>query len=146
MIAHAWVWTPAPLGTNYVTVILSLSSWSHRFGLLWELIKLTRVKHLDLPCDSVVETCQQCRRHKRCRLDPWVGQIPWRKKWQPTPVFLPGKFHGQGSLEGSLGLQRVGHEWATGHIKHLAQDPGLIQHSVSVSHYHPYFAGCYFFS
>ena len=26
--------------------------------------------------------------------DPWVGKIPWRRKWQPTPVFLPGKFHG----------------------------------------------------
>jgi len=28
------------------------------------------------------------------------GAIPWRRKWQPTPVFLPGKFHGQKSLEG----------------------------------------------
>ena len=27
--------------------------------------------------------------------DPWVGKIPWSKKWQPAPVFLPGKFHGQ---------------------------------------------------
>ena len=27
--------------------------------------------------------------------DPWVGKIPWRKKWYPTPVFLPGKFYGQ---------------------------------------------------
>jgi len=27
---------------------------------------------------------------------PWVGKIPWRRKWQPTPVFFPGKFHGQG--------------------------------------------------
>ena len=30
--------------------------------------------------------------------DPWVGKIPWRRKWQPDPVFLPGKFHGQRSL------------------------------------------------
>ena len=30
--------------------------------------------------------------------DPWVGKIPWRRKWQPAPVFLPGKFHGQRSL------------------------------------------------
>ena len=29
---------------------------------------------------------------------PWVGKIPWRRKWQPTLVFLPGKFHGQRSL------------------------------------------------
>ena len=39
-------------------------------------------------------TCQ-CR---RCGFDPWVGKIPWRRKWQPTPVFLPGKSHGQRSL------------------------------------------------
>ena len=32
--------------------------------------------------------------------DPWVGNIPWAKKWQPTPVFLPGDFHGQRNLAG----------------------------------------------
>ena len=30
--------------------------------------------------------------------DPWSGRAPWRRKWQPTPVFLPGKSHGQRSL------------------------------------------------
>ena len=30
--------------------------------------------------------------------DPWVGKIPWRKEWQPTPVFLPGESHGQRNL------------------------------------------------
>ena len=34
------------------------------------------------------------------RLDPWVGKIPCWRKWQPTPVFLPGKSHGQRSLAG----------------------------------------------
>ena len=32
--------------------------------------------------------------------DPWVGKIPWRRKWQPTPVFLPGESQGRGSLVG----------------------------------------------
>ena len=32
--------------------------------------------------------------------DPWGGKIPWSRKWQPTPVFLPGKSHGQRSLVG----------------------------------------------
>ena len=41
-------------------------------------------------------TCQ-CRRHG---FDPWVGKIPWQRKWQPTPVFLPGESHGQRSLVG----------------------------------------------
>ena len=34
------------------------------------------------------------------RLDPWVGKIPWRRKWQHTPVFWPGESHGQKSLVG----------------------------------------------
>ena len=34
------------------------------------------------------------------KFDPWVGKISWRRKWQPTPVFLPGESHGQGSLAG----------------------------------------------
>ena len=42
----------------------------------------------------------QCRRHRRCRLDPWVGKIPGRRAWQPAPVLLPGKSHGQRSLAG----------------------------------------------
>ena len=46
------------------------------------------------------ETTCQCRRYRRPRFDPWVGKIPWRRKWQPTPVFLPGESHGQRSLEG----------------------------------------------
>ena len=34
------------------------------------------------------------------RFDPWVGKIPWRRRWQPTPVFLPGESHGQRNLVG----------------------------------------------
>ena len=37
---------------------------------------------------------------KRGWLDPWAGKIPWRRAWQPTPVFLPGESHGQRSLAG----------------------------------------------
>ena len=39
----------------------------------------------------------QCR---SCGLDPWVGKIPWRRKWQPTPIFLFGEFRGQRRLVG----------------------------------------------
>ena len=46
------------------------------------------------------ESVCQCRRHKRCGFSRWVGKIPWRRKWQPTPVFLPGESHGQRSLVG----------------------------------------------
>ena len=41
-----------------------------------------------------------CRRCWRPALDPWVRNIPWRRKWQPTPVFLPGKSHEWRSLAG----------------------------------------------
>ena len=44
-------------------------------------------------------TCQ-CRRCKKCRFNTWVGKVPWRRAWQPTPVFLPGDSHGQRSLVG----------------------------------------------
>ena len=59
--------------------------------------------------------CLQCRRYRRRGFDPWVGKIPWRRKWLPTAVFLPGEFHGQRSLEGyhPWGCKRVGHKWST---------------------------------
>ena len=41
--------------------------------------------------------CLQCRRPG---FDPWVGKIPWRRKWQPTPVQLPRESHGQRRLAG----------------------------------------------
>ena len=46
------------------------------------------------------EPAYQCRTHKRHGFDPWIGKIPWRKAWQPTPVFWPGESHGQRSLVG----------------------------------------------
>ena len=61
-------------------------------------------------------TCQ-CRRGW---FDPWVGKMPWRRKWQPTPAFLPGKFHGQRSLVdySPWGRKELGHdsEWACVHV------------------------------
>ena len=44
-------------------------------------------------------TCQW-RRHKRRGFDPWIGKMPWRRAWQPTPVFSPGESPGQRSLAG----------------------------------------------
>ena len=50
-------------------------------------------------------TCQ-CRRGKRCGFDPWVRKIPWRRAWQPTPIFLLGASHGQRSLVGDGWLKQ----------------------------------------
>ena len=56
-------------------------------------------------------TCQ-CRGHKRPGFDPWVGKIPWKRAWQPTPVFLPGIpwTEERGGLQ-STGSLIVGHDW-----------------------------------
>ena len=58
------------------------------------------------------ESACQCR---RCGFDPWVREILWRREWLPTPVFLPGKSHGQRSLVGysPWGCRRVRHNLVT---------------------------------
>ena len=53
--------------------------------------------------------CLQCRGLGFCL---WVRKIPRRREWLPTPVLLPGEFHGQRNLMG-MRLQRGGHDWAT---------------------------------
>ena len=74
-------------------------------------------------------TCQ-CRGHKRRGFDPCVRRIPWGRKWQTTPVFLPGKSHGQRSLGG---LQSTGllswtqlSDWAP-KVKWISKGGALIQ-------------------
>ena len=63
----------------------------------------------ELPCWlRWYRICLQCGRP---RFNPWVGKISWRRKWQPTPVFLPGKSHGQRS---PVGYRPQGHKESTG--------------------------------
>ena len=50
-----------------------------------------------------IVVAQRVKIHLKCGrpgFDPWIGMIPWRREWQPTPVFLPGESHGQRSLGG----------------------------------------------
>ena len=59
----------------------------------------------EVPGGSVgKEICLQCG---RLRFDSWVVKIPWRREWQPPPVFLPGEFHGQRNL---VGYSPCGHK------------------------------------
>ena len=63
------------------------------------------------PGGSVVkESACQCR---RLGLNLWVGKIPWRRKWQPSSVFLPGKSHGQRHLVGYSPWGRKESDWET---------------------------------
>ena len=59
------------------------------------------------PCSSLVKNLPAVL---ETGFDPWVGKIPWRRKWQPTAVSLPGKSHGQRSLVGCSprGLKELG--------------------------------------
>ena len=62
---------------------------------------------------SVKESACRCGRGKRSKFDLWVRKTTWRKIWQATPVFLPGKFHGRGhGWVIAHGVKRVGHNWA----------------------------------
>ena len=80
---------------------------------------------LQLPRDSVVKkkkkkSACKCRRCRRCRFDSWARKIPWRRKWQPTPVFLPGESPGQRSLAGysPWASQRVRYDLVTQQQQH----------------------------
>ena len=71
-----------------------------RVGHDWAIVILILNTFLGFPGGAVKESACQCRRYKKHGYDPWVGKILWRRKWQPTLVFLPRKFHGQRSLVG----------------------------------------------
>ena len=68
---------------------------------MWTDLKSKVAQRLKTSGAPILEgsTCQ-CKNHRRLSLNPWVGKIPWRRAWQPTPVFLPGKLHGQRILAG----------------------------------------------
>ena len=52
-------------------------------------------------------------------LIPWSGRAPWKRKWQPTPGFLPGEFHGQRSLVGYSPWGRQESVWLCTHTQHV---------------------------
>ena len=102
---HVWparIWrkttVPGLLRSTGVT-LTSLSS------LLMEYVRLPFLNFISMISCSIhfpdgasgKEPACQCKRYKRHEFDPWVGKSPWRRAWQPTPVFLPRESHGQNS-------------------------------------------------
>ena len=71
--------------------------WNQSNGPVRELILSSPIIRLPSGKDSTCQ-CRKLRKRRRHRFNPWVRTIPWRRKWKPTPVFLPGKSHGQRSL------------------------------------------------
>ena len=94
----------------------------------WHMWGVLADKRQGLPtCLSGKEPAFQCRRHRRHGFNPWVGKIPWRRAWQPTPVFFPGGSHGQRSLVGCspwgcTELDRTGR--LSTHSHRQASEPG----------------------
>ena len=69
---------------------------------------------------SVEKSICLCRRHRICRFDTWVRNIPWRREWHPTPVFLPGESHGQRSQAGYSPWGNKELKWLS-HSAHTSQ-------------------------
>ena len=89
MIYGKWIWIHWPNSFLHPVQYppLKLSLFLH-LQLIWGESPLGLLRWL-----RGKESAFQCRRCKRHELDPWVRKIPWRRKWQPTPVFFPGKPH-----------------------------------------------------
>ena len=128
-LSDTWFWSPV-LPCKLEAAMLCSPSYmgkpcvdgnlrdSPNWNLSWWLLLCTWFMSIDtftqgFPGGSVVSRLWlQCRRH---RFNPWIKKIPWRRKWKPTPVFLPGKSHGQKSLVGysPWGCKRIIHDLAT---------------------------------
>ena len=77
----------------------SITSWQidgETMEMVTDFIFLGSKINVDDDCSSEVKA--SASNVGKPRFDPWVGKIPWRRKWEPTPVFLPGESHGQRSL------------------------------------------------
>ena len=118
-------------------------SWIQNFGLLLILKKsLTLCKIITniltywslwaSQLASGKESTCQFSIHKRHTFDPWVRKIPWRRKWQTAPVFLPGKFHGQRRL---VGYSPWGHE-ESDMAKKLSKHARAHMHTYTHTHTH----------
>ena len=85
---------------------------------VWSTLPVSQIEAKLLCCcfpggASGKEPVCQFRSYKRGGFHPWVGKIPWKREWQPTPVFLSGESHRQRSLAGyNPWGHRVGHDWS----------------------------------
>ena len=89
------------------------------------------------------ESTYQCRRCHWHRFDPWIRKLQWSRKWQPTPVFLPGKSHGQRSLacyspwghtESDMSDHACAHIWMK--LSAVLHGPGHLYTQRPVPHFH----------
>ena len=102
--------SPTPKGTG------------NSLGIVEDRLFMTLIKELKPNCQDrgfpggAIRTHLPVQETQETRVSPWVGKIPWRRAWRPTPVFLSGECHGQRSLVGSkvtCVLHRNTHDCAT---------------------------------
>ena len=89
--------SPAPGNVEKQGNLACCSPWGHKESYVTEWLSNNNKFCYRLPWWLSCEICLQCRRP---RFNSWVKKIPWRRAWLPTPVFLPGEFHGWRSLVG----------------------------------------------
>ena len=116
---------PYHWATREVLYVYLLTIWSSYLQTVFShfpniYIYIFSIAYLGFPDGtSCKESTYQCRWHKRCEFDPWMRKIPWRRAWQPTPVFLSGESHGQRSLASyNPWGRRVRHGWSNLANKH----------------------------
>ena len=91
--------------TQNLKVLCFKNTFYFNVGFLWCILSHVLKEFYRHTCRlpawlSGKESSCQCRRHRRLGFSSWLGKIPWRRKWQRTPVFLLGESHGQRSLVG----------------------------------------------
>ena len=99
LLQTAGVWQPCMQQVYWchVSKHVSLGASVSRLAFLNNISKASLVA-------QTVKVCLQCRRPG---FNPWVRKTPWRRKWQPTPVFLPGKFHGRRNIQSTVTVHGV---------------------------------------
>ena len=106
-ITKSWTWLNWSLTcAMLIWYVYILENGYHHSSLCWAFLMGK------FPYGSESKVCLQCRRF---RFNSWFSKIPWRKKWQSSPVSLPGESYGQKILVGysPWGSQRVRHDWGS---------------------------------
>ena len=107
-----WLYIQKYLNQNLEELSALLWSLQHYF---YYFFSITVAKMLPMWHNGKEYACQ-CGRHRRAGFSPWVGKIPWRRKWQHTPVLLPEEPYGQRSLaDYRLGGLKKSDNWAGTH-------------------------------
>ena len=126
IFSHSFGWLFVLLMVSFALQKLLSLVRSHAIGWIVKCTHTCNMGGLPILWSSGKESTCWCR---RCRFNPWVEKIPWRKKWQPIPVFLPGKLRGQMSL---VSYSPRGHkelnttEWLSMHAFNTAHTLGSI--------------------